>query len=245
MVLTCGLIGGLGVAATTLAAAPAEAGIKTATTLETLNVRSAPTSSGTLLRRIAGNTRVGINCWTNGQAVTGRYGTTTIWYTIDGGGYVTDAGLYTGTNSPVTPKCGGSAPAPAPAPRITGRAVGQKSASNSGYHGNCTWGAQDLWRQNTGYYLKVSGNAKDYAASARANGWTVVADAQPRSIVVFQPGVHGVDRTYGHVGWVRSVENRADGRYIHYTDMNGSAGFGRYGSKVTKDIGGMSYILAP
>lgn len=241
LALVGGLVGGIGVVTTTLVASPAEAGMKTATTLEVLNVRSAPTAGSTLLRRIAGNTRIGINCWTNGQAITGRYGTTSIWYTIDGGGYVTDAGLYTGTNDPVTPKCGGSSPAP----KATGRAAGQKASSNSGISGYCTWGALELWKQNTGYYPKIRGNAKDYAASARANGWTVVADAQARSIVVFQPGVHGVDRTYGHVGWVRSVENRADGRYIHYTDMNGSAGFGRYGSRVTKDIGGMSYILAP
>ncbi|MFT4125858.1 MAG: CHAP domain-containing protein [Gordonia sp. (in: high G+C Gram-positive bacteria)] len=225
-----------------IAAPPAEAGIKTAKTLETLNVRSQPNSSGRLLRRIPGGTAVGINCWTNGQAVTGRYGRTTIWYTIDGGGWVTDAGLYTGTNNPVTPRCGTTTPAPAP---TNGRAVGAKSSHNSGTYGYCTWGALELWRQNTGYYPRISGNAKDYAASARANGWTVVSDAQPRSIVVFAPGVHGVDRTYGHVGWVTSVEQRSDGRYIHYRDMNGRAGYGQWGSTVTKDISGMSYILAP
>ncbi|MDL9935585.1 CHAP domain-containing protein [Gordonia sp. ABSL1-1] len=232
-------IGGM----TTAFADQADAGIKSAKTLQVLNVRSAPSASGQLLRQLPANVQVGINCWTNGQAVTGKYGTTTIWYTVDGGGWVTDAGLYTGTNNPVTPKCGG---APTPPPATSGRKVGAKSGANTGMRGQCTWGAMELWRQATGYYPAIRGNAKDWADSARANGWTVVLDAQPRSIVVFAPGVHGVDRTYGHVAWVKSVERRGDGLYIHYRDMNHDGrGTGTWYDGVTKDIRGMSYILAP
>lgn len=50
--------------------------------------------------------------------------------------------------------------------------------------------------------------------------WTVVLDAEPRSIVVFEPGVHGADVTYGYVAWVDTVENRSDGRWITITEMN-------------------------
>ncbi|MCX6470728.1 MAG: CHAP domain-containing protein [Corynebacteriales bacterium] len=103
----------------------------------------------------------------------------------------------------------------------------------------CTWGAKNFWFQATGYYPRIGGNAKDWASSARANGWTVVADAQPRSILVFQPRVHGADRNYGHVAWVDSVERRADGLYVRGRDTNG------YGNFLLKDIPGMSYILAP
>lgn len=63
--------------------------------------------------------------------------------------------------------------------------------------------------------------------------------------MVFQPGVQGADRTYGHVAWVNSVERRADGRYINITEMNGAAGPWNWSSRTIKDVVGMSYILAP
>ncbi|GAB3588175.1 CHAP domain-containing protein [Calidifontibacter terrae] len=134
---------------------------------------------------------------------------------------------------------------PACATPIPGRAVGQKSATNTGYGGQCTWGAMEQWRAATGYYPYITGNAKDWAASARAHGWTVVLDAQPRCIVVFQPGVQGADRTYGHVAWVTSIQRRADGLYVTFTEMNGPAGPWRYDVRTVKNVVGMSYILAP
>ncbi|MEK8070750.1 CHAP domain-containing protein [Rhodococcoides navarretei] len=213
----------------------ADAGIKTGKVIQQVNVRNAPNTGGPVVRTIPAGTSVGINCWVPGQAVTGPYRTTsTIWYTIDGGGYVTDSYLETGSNSAVTPRCGTPAPS-----ANTGRTMGRTMASNDAPAGQCTWGAKNYWKVATGYYPNIHGNAKDWGNDARANGWTVVADAQARSIVVFQPGVHGADRNYGHVGWVDSVENRADGRYIRGRDMNG------YGNFVLKDVAGMSYILAP
>ena len=98
---------------------------------------------------------------------------------------------------------------------------------------------------HVGYYPQLSGNAKAWAGSARANGWTVVADAQPRSIVVFQPGVWGVDRSMGHVGYVTGVRTSGAARYVTFIEMNGTAGFGRYDTRTRKDIAGMSYILLP
>lgn len=227
----------------TVVAPDAEAGQASGTAMQALNVRSQPTAASQLLRTIPANAKVGLNCWTSGQAVTGKYGTTTIWYSVDGGGWVTDAGVYTGTNSAVTSRCGGSAPAPA-APS-SGRKVGAKRATNPGISGYCTWGAADRWRQATGYYPALSGNAKDWAGSASRAGWTVVPDAQSRSIVVFQPGSRPGIGGYGHVGWVDQTQRRADGLWLHYVDMNGSAGFGKWSDKWIKDGPGMSYILAP
>ena len=70
-------------------------------------------------------------------------------------------------------------------------------------------------------------------------------DAEPRSIVVFQAGVAGADRTHEHVAWVDSVEQRSDGRYVHITEMNGTAGQLRWDTRVVKDVAGMSYVLVP
>lgn len=57
--------------------------------------------------------------------------------------------------------------------------------------------------------------------------------------------MQGADPTYGHVAWVDSVEQRADGLYINITEMNGAAGPGVYNTRTVQDVVGMSYILAP
>lgn len=210
-----------------------------------INVRSTPATSGQLMRTIPNRTRIVITCHTRGETYSGGpYGRpTNIWNRLDGGGWVTDAMLETGSNDPVVPVCSDAAPQPV----SSGRATGQTRSSNVGAAGNCTWGAYDKWFQSTGRrsYPALSGNARDWANSARATGWTVVADAQPRSIVVFQPGVHGADRTNGHVAWVESTSQRSDGVYVTITEMNGAAGFAKWSSRTIKDIVGMSYILAP
>lgn len=212
-----------------------------------INVRSGPSTSTQLLRTIPNRTRVVITCHLTGETYRGGpYGRpTNIWNRLDGGGYVTDAMLETGSNSAVVPVCSSGQQPVQPAPG--GRAVGQTRSNNSGAAGNCTWGAYAKWFQSTGsrYYPALSGNARSWANSARATGWTVVDDAQPRSIVVFQPGVHGADRANGHVAWVDSTSRRSDGLYISITEMNGAAGPGRWSTRTIKDVVGMAYILAP
>ncbi|WP_458683591.1 CHAP domain-containing protein [Prescottella equi] len=176
--------------------------------------------------------------------------TTNIWNRLSGGGYVTDAMLETGSNNAVVPVCGSSAPAP-----NTGRATGQTRGNNAGAAGYCTWGAYQKWFEASGrrHYPALVGNATDWDNSARQSGWTVVLDAQPRSIVVFEASLVG---GVGHVAWVDRVENRPDGRYISITEMNygpgGTAangykttGFNKWNTRVIKDVPGMSYILLP
>ena len=103
------------------------------------------------------------------------------------------------------------------------RVYGQRASVNLGVAGQCTYGALEQWHNATGYYPLWAGNAKDWKDSAGAYGWLVVLDARPRSIVVFQPGVHGADPTSGHVAWVESVETRSDGLYVHILEMNGDS----------------------
>lgn len=55
----------------------------------------------------AKGTSIWIECYVTGQSVSGPYGTENIWdFVVDaGGGWVPDADLYTGSNSPVVPSC--------------------------------------------------------------------------------------------------------------------------------------------
>ncbi len=125
----------------------------------------------------------------------------------------------------------------------TGRTWGQTRSYNGFPAGQCTWGASDRFHAATGTYPNVTGNAKDWGSSARSRGWTVVAGAQTRSIVVFQPYVNGADPTYGHVAWVDSVEGRSDGLWVHITEMNWAGPY--FSTRVVKDLPGMAYILVP
>lgn len=228
----------LSVVGSALLAPPAEATPRTvtvATGAGPINVREGAGTNTRILRTIPNGSRVTITCHVRGQSFTGGPWkvTTNIWNRLDTGGYVTDGMLSTGSNAAVVPPCEGA------------RSVGNKAPTNTGAAGACTMGAYDKWFRATGYYPQIGGNAKDWAKNAAANGWSVVLDAQPRSIVVFQPGVHGADRTYGHVGWVERTESRADGLYVVITEMNGAAGLGRWSTRTVKDVPGMSYVLAP
>ncbi|MGD1109020.1 MAG: CHAP domain-containing protein [Mycobacterium sp.] len=120
----------------------------------------------------------------------------------------------------------------------------------SGYEGYCTWGAQELIHDHTGYYVKaLTGNAETWANQAEAGGWTVVGEAQPHSIAVFSSSLVG---GVGHVAWVDTVH----GRDITITEMNmgygGSVadgyrttGFNQFDTRTVKNAQGISYILIP
>ena len=207
-----------------------------------INVRSGPSTSAQLLRTIPNRTRVTIVCYVRGETFRGGpYGRpNNIWNQLESGGFVTDGMLETGSNDPVVPLCRNQNAAPAPS---GGRAMGATRDRNAGGPGYCTWGAYDKWFRATGgrFYPALTGDAKDWANSARATGWTVVADAQPRSMVVFQPGVYGAHATQGHVAWVDAVS----GQNVTITEMNGAAGFNAWSSRTIRDIPGMSYILLP
>lgn len=72
-----------------------------------INVRTGPGTEHTLSYTIPSGTDVKIGCWTDGSAVNGPYGTSTIWYQLSGDAteWVSDAYLYTGSNSAVTTRC--------------------------------------------------------------------------------------------------------------------------------------------
>jgi surface antigen len=148
---------------------------------------------------------------------------------------------------------------PAPEATSSNRTMGATTDANPFSRpdlvGYCTYGAQEKVKENAGYYIAaLTGAAYIWADQARNAGWTVVTDAEPRSIVVFDPPLAG--NPNGHVAWVDNVEQRADGRYVTITEMNygpgasdangyHTSGFNQFHTRTVKDVPGMSYILIP
>ncbi|HVF13717.1 MAG TPA: CHAP domain-containing protein [Acidimicrobiales bacterium] len=124
------------------------------------------------------------------------------------------------------------------------RQWGAVAATNTAVGGQCTWGAKEKFKAATGRYPAFAGNAHEWDTTARNGGWTVVLDAEVRSIVVFEKGVQGASWANGHVAWVEHVEFRADGRWIHIVEMNWTGPW-QWSQRVVKDVAGMSFILAP
>lgn len=213
-----------------------------------INVRSGPGTSYSITRTIPNQTRVTITCHLRGEYFRGGpYGVNTnIWNKLDSGGYVTDAMLETGSNNPIVPVCSsGTTTQVAASPN---RPRGATRTTNPGAVGNCTWGAAQKTYDAARYYPALTGNAHNWDNSAKAVGWKVVTNAEPRSIVVFEPGIQGASSS-GHVAWVDRVEQRPDGRYIYITEMNGwsghGGGFNKWNTRTVKSVSGMSYILIP
>ena len=79
-----------------------------------LNVRAAASTTAAVTDWLAEGTTVRIQCQTEGTPVSG----TSVWNRIAGGGYVSDAFLYTGYDgfAPGIARCDGAEPAPSPAP---------------------------------------------------------------------------------------------------------------------------------
>ncbi len=203
-----------------------------------VNVRGAANTSSPVLRTVPSGAAVSLECYVNGQSVTGPFGPSVIWYAMTGGGWVTDALLETGSNSAIAPVCG-------PVQPSSGRAWGRTSSANTARWSQCTWGAKQKFAEYSGAFPALTGNAKDWYWSARNTGWTTVLDAQPNSIVVFQPRVQGADATAGHVAWVDATQRRADGLYAHVVEMNYAGQGHQWHTRWVKDVAGMSYVLAP
>lgn len=211
-------------------------------------------------------TRLTLMCSTHGQEVQGRSGVNvsnggwdSLWYRTSDNSFVADADLETATPGAAAPDCGTPTPTVAPAAVSlpgSGRTRGSTLDSNpftGDYVGYCTYGTQEMVKRNAGFYVNLTRDAMFWADDARTRGWTVVGEAQPHSIVVFQPSLVG---GVGHVAWVDAVDYRGDGRYIAITEMNfgdgatpengyRTTGFNQFHNRVTRDVPGMSYILIP
>ncbi|WP_031088156.1 SH3 domain-containing protein [Streptomyces sp. NRRL S-1831] len=70
-----------------------------------LNVRSGPGTTYSLVRVLSAGSRVSILCQRTGERVSGPYGTSNIWDNIGSGQYVSDAYILTGSDGYVAPRC--------------------------------------------------------------------------------------------------------------------------------------------
>jgi surface antigen len=235
-----------------------------ADTSATIEVETQRMSDASATSRQDGSYQAGdqvtLVCAKRGQAVAGMFATAVagrgndLWYQTSDGHFVSGDDVETGTLRVAAPECGAatasaSTPTAAAQPATVvdaGRTTGRTQSVNPGAPGQCTWGAAQKWYEASGSYPAMLGNALSWGDSAAAAGWTVVNDARERSIVVFQPGVAGAG-PIGHVAWVDSVNQRADGRWIHVTEMNNLSlgGPGVFNGRDVKEVPGMSYILLP
>ncbi|MFD8493211.1 hypothetical protein [Amycolatopsis sp. NPDC059657] len=70
-----------------------------------MNVRGSASTSGAFKGFAANYAKVNIECYVEGETVTGHFGTSNIWDRIGPGHYVSDTYLKTGSDLPVAPKC--------------------------------------------------------------------------------------------------------------------------------------------
>jgi hypothetical protein len=70
-----------------------------------MNVRASASTSAAVKGLAANYAKVTIECYVDGDSVTGTFGTSTIWDRIGTGHYVSDTYLQTGSDQPVAPHC--------------------------------------------------------------------------------------------------------------------------------------------
>lgn len=217
----------VGLTLASAAASPAEATFASVTVTRAggtkyVNVRSAPTPSSTNLGLINAGQRVGLQCAITGAAVSGPYGTTKLWYRVDGSKpnpyrYVSDAYLETGSNSAVTPYCGPTGmkmPFKAGTTHQITQQPGNKYSHADAYNKT----AVD-WSAGYGEAVQSSAAGKVYAA-----GWTGTASGIE---VLVQIGTSANCVQYVHLSAI-SVKK---GQQVSRGQQVGKAGGSGYGKQ--------------
>ncbi|WAU82971.1 SH3 domain-containing protein [Streptomyces sp. Qhu-G9] len=75
-----------------------------------VNVRTGPSTSHRIIQVLPARSVVNIVCQTEGERVTGTYGTSAIWDKLSNNGFVSDTNVNTGSDGyiPGSPRCSGS-----------------------------------------------------------------------------------------------------------------------------------------
>jgi hypothetical protein len=190
-----------------------------------LNVRSTPSTSGSIVTSIPEGTQVGIECQTTGTTVDG----TNIWDFLPAhGGYVTDAYVLTGYDSfiPGMPMCGGGGGGGGSGGSTLGATIVAKARSHLGYSeysGNCNkfsaywgWDCVEWCSDYARYVWKMSG-AKTTGLSQESGSFYNYGKANG----TFKANVAGVVVKPGDaIVWAYST---ADGEHVGLvTDVSGS-----------------------
>ena len=85
--------------------------------------------------------------------------------------------------------------------------------------GQCTWGAAEIWNRATGKYPSWSGDARNWAINARAQGFLISTVPHARSLIVVPPYV-GTSSSLGHVAWVTDVWVSSGTLWMRIREMN-------------------------
>lgn len=107
----------------------------------------------------------------------------------------------------------------------------------------CTWWADQRRKQIGRKTDPFMGNGGDWDNTARKKGWSVSQTPHGGDAIVFEPGVHGSHKLYGHVAVVEKVN--ADGSILI---SQSGVGFGRVVTETISSTalntmrGGISYV---
>lgn len=141
--------------------APAEAASGTVK-VRTQKMAGPHLSSYKQLGWYSAGTRLTLSCYVWGQTVSGWGGRSNLWYRVsDGVSYVADVDLFTGSDAPITPKCG-TAPATGLSARVDSfRAtwIGKRADYDGAYGAQCV----DLFNFYNRDVVKAARPAVSYA----------------------------------------------------------------------------------
>ncbi len=245
LVTTLAAIAGLSAAAATFAGGAAAAsatsyyGPYVVLASPSLNERSAPSTSASIVGSLPYHATIYLACQTTGTSVNGS----DIWDQLSDSHFVSDYYVNTPIFNGFTqgiPQCQTPPPPPPPPSGAWGRTV----SYNQGAPGECTWWAINEFHGFTGVYPNLvapgnNGNAMYWAGNAAYNGWTVTATPRVNSIVVFPANTAGAG-SVGHVAWVTAV----GGGNITISEMNWY-GWDRVDTRTIVPVSSFRYVLAP
>ena len=193
-----------------------------------VNLRAGPGTNYAIVGSLPQGAAVSIDCVGTGTAVTGPFGTTTLWDEIGSGHWVTDAFVNTGTSAPIAMPCG----------HISGEGYSYGSGTinanvlsgcgNSDSGGGSNYGAftsgPDWWFVNGGDCL--NGYTYTYGNGPNPSG-------RDYAYWDYFPGAYATCDIYVHVANYfyypdpKPFTNIAN--YQVYTNHNGSTHLGSYG----------------
>jgi uncharacterized protein YraI len=189
-----------------------------------LNVRSGPSTSYTAWRTVADGATVTLLCQTNGESVTGTYGTTTLWDFLSNGGMVSDAYVNTGSDGQIVNSCTYVGAPPRSNPRGTNAAInwafGQYGSTS--YEGWCLkFTAQAYGWSGAGWNTAEDGG--DYMV---AHGYMHTSGIPPRGALVWYHNSAGSGHVVISLGEGKIIGTSVGGRvgvadYLYHSSYRG------------------------
>ncbi|KAJ2714374.1 hypothetical protein H4R19_001761 [Coemansia spiralis] len=186
----------------------------------TVNCRSSPGTSGTVVRTYTATDDVSLTCQTSGETISGN----SLWDKTTDGCYVADYYLQTGSTGYVVGKCdsSGGGGGNVPGPMVNDYPYsGQCSGVDQWNYYKCQCTSFAAWRINKRLGIKFDnhykgpnwGNGNTWDDAARQTGVVINNTPVPGSIAQTNAG------TYGHVAWVAKVSGDSvtveEYNYVH------------------------------